>query len=135
MKIDFEKSVLCQYNKSNFWVCRRQTRFEVFTRLSRQKSHVSYLTFPPKKPRECIMSRRSGSVASRKFQSPLPRQVGKRSDFLYFSSKNYHPIPWRDSISRPIISISSVAVGEYTTRPRHHNFPIFFLQQKINRGI
>jgi hypothetical protein len=32
--------------------------------------------------------------------------------------KNYHPIPWRESISRPISPISLVAGGDDTTRPR-----------------
>jgi hypothetical protein len=31
---------------------------------------------------------------------------------------SYRPIPWRDSISRPIPPFSSVAGGEDTTRPR-----------------
>jgi hypothetical protein len=30
---------------------------------------------------------------------------------------NYHPIPWRDSISRPITPVSSVAGGDDPTRP------------------
>jgi hypothetical protein len=33
--------------------------------------------------------------------------------------KSYHPIPWRDSMSRPIAPpVSSVAGGDDTTRPR-----------------
>jgi hypothetical protein len=32
--------------------------------------------------------------------------------------KNYHPIPWRDSISRPITTVSMVAGGDDTTRQR-----------------
>jgi hypothetical protein len=28
------------------------------------------------------------------------------------------PVTWRDSISRPIAPVSSVADGDYTTRPR-----------------
>jgi hypothetical protein len=34
--------------------------------------------------------------------------------------KNYQPIPWRDSISRPIAPVSSVECGDDTTRPRRH---------------
>jgi hypothetical protein len=30
---------------------------------------------------------------------------------------NYYPTPWRDSISRPITPVSSVAGGDDTTRP------------------
>jgi hypothetical protein len=36
--------------------------------------------------------------------------------FKYFLS--YHPIPWRDSISRLIAPVSSRAGGDDTTRPR-----------------
>jgi hypothetical protein len=35
----------------------------------------------------------------------------------FFRFKNYHPVPWRDSISRPIAPVSSVAGGDYTSRP------------------
>jgi hypothetical protein len=34
--------------------------------------------------------------------------------------KSYLPIPWRDSISRPIAPVSSVECGDDTTRPRRH---------------
>jgi hypothetical protein len=33
----------------------------------------------------------------------------------YGFNKNYHPIPWRDSISRPIAPISGAAGGDVTT--------------------
>jgi hypothetical protein len=31
----------------------------------------------------------------------------------FFLFKSYHPTPWRDSISRPIAPVSSVAGGTY----------------------
>jgi hypothetical protein len=40
----------------------------------------------------------------------------------------YHPVPWRDSISRPIAPVSTVAGGDDITRRRadveliHHHF-------------
>jgi hypothetical protein len=34
---------------------------------------------------------------------------------LLFYLLNYNPIPWRDSISRPIAPVSSVAYGDDTT--------------------
>jgi hypothetical protein len=40
---------------------------------------------------------------------------------LAYSKKLYHPIPRRDSISRPIAPVSSVAGGEDTTRPRRQD--------------
>jgi hypothetical protein len=49
-------------------------------------------------------------------------KVGKWPDdtnYDYFLFKRYsHPIPWRDSISRPIAPVSSVAGGDDTTWPR-----------------
>jgi hypothetical protein len=36
----------------------------------------------------------------------------------FFVFKSYHPIPWRDSISRPIDPVTSVAGGGDMTRPR-----------------
>jgi hypothetical protein len=36
---------------------------------------------------------------------------------MFLSPKSYHPIPWRDSISRPIAPISTVAGGDDTTPP------------------
>jgi hypothetical protein len=38
--------------------------------------------------------------------------------FLYLSYKSYHPVPWRDSISRSIAPVYSVTGGDDTTRPR-----------------
>jgi hypothetical protein len=49
-----------------------------------------------------------------------------RKVFECFFPKNYHPKSWRDSISRPIASVSSVAGGEDTTRPLRQG-RIFFL--------
>jgi hypothetical protein len=46
-----------------------------------------------------------------------------------FSSKNYHPISWRDSISRPIAQISSVAGGDITTRPRRQGQLTLFIHK------
>jgi hypothetical protein len=43
--------------------------------------------------------------------------AGGRYIMQYFLS--YHPIPWRDSILRPIAPVSSVAGGDFATRPRH----------------
>jgi hypothetical protein len=38
---------------------------------------------------------------------------------LYLFVKSFHPTPWRDSISRPIAPITSVAGGETNgTTPR-----------------
>jgi hypothetical protein len=46
--------------------------------------------------------------------------------FLNFF-KSYRPVPWQDSISRPIAPISSVAGGDDTTRPcRQDNVPGIF---------
>jgi hypothetical protein len=43
-------------------------------------------------------------------------------DIVFFPLKSYHPMPWRDSISRHIAPVSSVAGGDdtivYTTPPR-----------------
>jgi hypothetical protein len=38
---------------------------------------------------------------------------------VFFFVKCYHYIPWRDSTSRPIVRVTSVAGGDDTTRPRH----------------
>jgi hypothetical protein len=43
-----------------------------------------------------------------------PKLLSARQPFL----KSHHPIPWRDSISRYIAPVSSVAGGDNTTRPR-----------------
>jgi hypothetical protein len=34
--------------------------------------------------------------------------------------KRYHPKPWRHSIARPIVSVTSAAGEDDTTRPRRH---------------
>jgi hypothetical protein len=44
-----------------------------------------------------------------------------------FKKATYHPIPWRDSISRPIDPVSSVADGDNSARPRRQGeLRIFF---------
>jgi hypothetical protein len=42
--------------------------------------------------------------------------------------QNYHPVPWRDSISRPIAPVSSVAGGDDTASLRRQgmfNIPLY----------
>jgi hypothetical protein len=56
------------------------------------------------------MSALSFSRTDKAFQE----KISEIYDFIF---KKYHPIPWRDSISRPIAPISSVAGGDVTTRP------------------
>jgi hypothetical protein len=40
--------------------------------------------------------------------------------YIFIIIKSYHPIPWRDSISRHIVPVSSAAGGDDTSRPRRH---------------
>jgi hypothetical protein len=44
--------------------------------------------------------------------------LSQRGEHIFFLFKNYHSLPWRDSISRLIAPVSSVAGGDDTTRPR-----------------
>jgi hypothetical protein len=46
----------------------------------------------------------------------IMEQKESRNRSTFYCFKNYHPILWRDSISRPIAPISSVAGGDDTTR-------------------
>jgi hypothetical protein len=43
-----------------------------------------------------------------------------------------HPIPWRDSISRPIAPVYSVAGGDDTTRPRRQGLQAVFTWLEIS---
>jgi hypothetical protein len=49
---------------------------------------------------------------------------------FYKNFLNYHPNPRRDSISRSIAPVSSVANGDYTTRPRRQG-----ITEKISKFI
>jgi hypothetical protein len=49
-----------------------------------------------------------------------PQEIFAQNPFYYLQS--YHSIPWRDSISRPIATVSSVAGVDETTRPRRQGF-------------
>jgi hypothetical protein len=54
------------------------------------------------------------------FNGRLSNDWPKQFFFLFLIKKlpSYRRVPWRVSISRPIASISSVAGGDVTTKPR-----------------
>jgi hypothetical protein len=66
----------------------------------------------------------NGDNVSRKFCEMDAFFYSKRKKSLDFL--NYHPIPWRDSISRLIAPVSSVAGGDFTIRPRRQEVFLAF---------
>jgi hypothetical protein len=72
----------------------------------------------------------SDSIRIKSQLSLYPRKLIFENCFPFFLYKNnYHPIPWRDSISRYLVPISSLAgEDEDTTRPRRRKGEnVFFL--------
>jgi hypothetical protein len=43
----------------------------------------------------------------------------------------YHTLPWRDSISRPVVPVSSVAGENDITRPRRQGIAILCLRDEL----
>jgi hypothetical protein len=71
----------------------------------------------------CMMGDLWINVTAFGWDDILPSVHYTRPSKSFFIQKSYHPIPCRDSISRPVARVSSVAGWDDTTSPRRHGRP------------